>query len=81
MKKENPMNGESLDDLLREESILEEVEAAAHQRVAALQKSSDDSDPPPWQRLHNRGALKASPHESVWPAGKTTWSRKEQRDK
>ena len=38
MKKENPMNGGSLDDFLREESILEEVEAAAHQRVADMQK-------------------------------------------
>jgi hypothetical protein len=38
VKKENPMNGGGLDDLLREEGILEEVEAAAHQRVADLQK-------------------------------------------
>ena len=72
MKKENPTNGGSLDDFLREEGILEEVEAAAHQHVAAMQKGSDDSDPPVWKRLHNRGVLKASPDESVWPAGKTT---------
>ena len=32
------MNGGSLDDFLREEGVLEEVEAAAHQRVADLQK-------------------------------------------
>lgn len=32
------MNGGSLDDLLRGEGILEEVEAAAHQRVADMQK-------------------------------------------
>jgi len=38
VKKENPMNGGSLDDFLREEGVLEEVEAAAHQRVADLQK-------------------------------------------
>ena len=37
------MNGGGLDDFLREERILEEVEAAAHQRVAALQKQPDDS--------------------------------------
>ena len=43
VKNENPMSGGSLDDFLREEGILEEVEAAAHQRVAALQKASDDS--------------------------------------
>jgi hypothetical protein len=72
VKKENPMNGGSLDGSLREEGILEEVEAAAHQRVADLQKASDDSDRPVWKRLHNSGVLKARPHESVWPAGKTT---------
>ena len=37
------MNEGSLEDSLREEGILEELEAAAHQRVAALQKASDDS--------------------------------------
>lgn len=37
------MNGGSLDDFLREEGFLEEVEAAAHQRIADLQKASDDS--------------------------------------
>jgi hypothetical protein len=72
VKKENPMNGGSLEDSLREEGILEEVEAAAHQRIADLQKQPDDSDPPVWKRLHNRGVLKASPDESVWPVGKTT---------
>ena len=66
------MNGGSLDDSLREEGILEEVEAAAHQRVADLQRVSDDSDPPVWKRLHNSGVLKARPDESVWPVGKTT---------
>jgi hypothetical protein len=43
VKKENPMNGGGFDDFLREEGVLEKVEAAAHQRVAALQKASDDS--------------------------------------
>ncbi len=43
MKKENPTNGGSLDDLLREEGLQEKVEAAAHQRVADLQKQPDDS--------------------------------------
>jgi hypothetical protein len=43
VKKENPMNGGSLDDFLREEGILEEVEAAARQRIAGLQKDPDDS--------------------------------------
>lgn len=32
------MNGGSLDDFLREEGILEEVEAAARERIAGLQK-------------------------------------------
>jgi len=37
------MNGGGLDDFLREEGILEEVEASARQRVAGLQKDPDDS--------------------------------------
>ena len=32
------MNGGNLDDFLRGEGILEEVEATAHQRVADMQK-------------------------------------------
>ena len=43
MKKENPMNGGGLDDFLREKGVLEDAEAAAHQRVADLQKQPDDS--------------------------------------
>lgn len=52
------------------------AQAAAHQRIAGLQKAWGDSDPPAWQRLHNSGFLKARPDESVWPTGKTTKSRK-----
>lgn len=36
-KKTNPLTGSSLDDFLRDEGILEEVEAAALKRVVALQ--------------------------------------------
>lgn len=36
-KKRNPMSGSSLDDFLRDEGILEEVEATALKRVVALQ--------------------------------------------
>ena len=36
-KKRNPMSGSNLDDFLRDEGILEEVEAAALKRVVALQ--------------------------------------------
>ena len=32
------MNGGGLDDFLREEGILEKVEASAHQRIADMQK-------------------------------------------
>jgi len=37
VKKANPLTGSSLDDFLRDEGILEEVEAAALKRVVALQ--------------------------------------------
>jgi antitoxin HicB len=37
VNKTNPLTGSSLDDFLRDEGILEEVEAAALKRVVALQ--------------------------------------------
>jgi hypothetical protein len=37
VNKANPLTGSSLDDFLRDEGILEEVEAAALKRVVALQ--------------------------------------------
>jgi antitoxin HicB len=37
VNKVNPLTGSSLDDFLRDEGILEEVEAAALKRVVALQ--------------------------------------------
>ncbi len=70
------MTGGKLDDFLREEGILAEVEVVARQRAAALSKESDDSVPPAWKRLHKRGTLKARPDESVWTAVKTAQSRK-----
>jgi len=71
MKKENSMTGGNLDDFLREEGILAEVEVVARQRATTLPKESDDSTQPAWKRLHNGGTLKARPEESVWPAVKT----------
>jgi hypothetical protein len=42
VNKANPLTGSSLDDFLRDEGILEEVEAAALKRVMAVLEDVDD---------------------------------------
>ena len=42
VKKANPLTGSSFDDFLRDEGILEEVEAAALKRVMAVLEDVDD---------------------------------------
>ena len=42
VNKANPLTGSSLDDFLRDEGILEEVEAAALKRVVAVLEDLDD---------------------------------------
>lgn len=42
VNKANPLTGSSLDDFLRDEGILEEVEAAALKRVVAVLEDVDD---------------------------------------
>ena len=42
VKKANPLTGSSLDDFLRDEGILEEVEAAALKRVMAVLEDMED---------------------------------------
>jgi len=69
VNKANSLTGSSLDDFLRDEGILEEVEAAAHKRVMAVLEDVDDLDV-----VERRRGEPTFAHEEVVAALKEAWN-------
>jgi hypothetical protein len=69
VNKANPLTGSSLDDFLRDEGILEEVEAAALKRVMAVLEDVDDL-----AVVAKRRREPTIAHEEIVAALKAAWN-------